>query len=147
MKSRSRATLFLIEQLIVIAVFALSAAACARILTAAYFDASTAKDLSYAILAAENGADSYKATNGDLGSVARLLGGATGTVDGSTAVIVHYDKDWQVTNESEATYRLTLQNGTQESELVIRGELTVVKFSGSTADTILEITVATLVNS
>ena len=149
MKSRSRATLFLIEQLIVIAVFALSAAACARILTAAYFDASSARDLSYALLAAENGADSFKATQGDLSSVARLLGGTASNVNGAAAVIVHYDKDWQVTRENDAAYRLMLLAEAKglESDLLTFCELSVVKLSGGSTDVIINFPVITQVNS
>jgi len=147
MKTRSRATLFLIEQLIVIAVFALSAAACARILTAAYFDASSARDLSYAILAAENGADSFKATSGNLGNVASILGGATGNVNGAPAVIVHYDKNWQVTRESDAIYRLLLSElPDAESDLLTHGELSVVKLSGNNTEVILTFPVIAQVN-
>ena len=74
MNTRSKSTLFLIEQLIVIAVFAISAAACITILTSAYFTSVESRDIKNAILVAENVAETFKATNGSPESIAGLLG-------------------------------------------------------------------------
>jgi len=131
MSNRSRSTLFLIEQLIVIAVFAISAAACTGILTSAYFTAMDSRDTSRAILAAENGAESFKATGGDIDKTAQLLGGISGRVDGETAVIVYYDKQWLVCAENDALYRMLLTGGTVDPELALRtGDLFVEKLTG-----------------
>ena len=130
MKTRSRSTLFLIEQLIVIAVFAICAAACARILTAAYFDARDASDLSNAILVAENGAEIYKAVGGDLGLTAQLMGGITGSIDGAQAVIIHFDKNWIACGEQGASYRLLLVSETGPNAGLLMGRLSVETSSG-----------------
>jgi len=132
MSMRSRSTLFLIEQLIVIAVFAICAATCARILTTAYFNARDSKDLSNAILAAENGAEVFKATGGVPGRVAQMLGGVTAMVDGAPAAIIYYDKQWTVCGEDDAFYRLLLVVGGPESGLpqLLSGDLTVEKLTG-----------------
>jgi len=133
MRDRSRSTLFLIEQLIVVAVFAICAAACAGILTSAYFTASDAKDLSNAILAAENGAETFKAVGGDLGLVARMLDGAATTKNGSDATIVYYDSKWLVTgaDDDDASYTMLLVTDTPASGVsLITGELTVENKAG-----------------
>ena len=138
MKSRSRATLFLIEHIIVIAVFAICAAACARIFTSAYFQSKESKDLRYAMIAAENCAESYKATGGDLGQVARIIGGATGTADGSEAAIVHYDSRWLVTGEADASYRLVIANEAQRSgSALLIGELSIENLADEETGVIL----------
>ena len=130
MKSRSRATLFLIEQIIVIAVFAICAAACARIFTSAYFQSKESKDIRYAIIAAENCAESYKAAGGNLSQVAQILGGVTGIVDGSEAAIVHYDSQWLITGSDDALYRLVIVNGAPDSSsALLIGELSVENIS------------------
>ena len=129
MSNRSRSTLFLIEQLIVIAVFAISAAACTGILTSAYFTAMDSRDTSRAILAAENGAESYKATGGDLGETAQMLGGVSGSVDGSTAAIVYFDKQWQVCRQENAHFRM-LVVGVTKGPALLSGELSVEKLTG-----------------
>ena len=141
MNNRSRSTLFLIEQLIVIAVFALCAAACTRILTAAYFSARDSRDMSNALHAAESAAESYKATGGDIGKVAEIMGGISGSVDGSKAAIVYYDDQWFVCSEGNASYKLLLVNErllTDDAQL-LSGELSVEKLSG---EAILAFTVA-----
>jgi len=132
MNNRSRSTLFLIEQLIVIAVFALCAAACARILTAAYFSARDSRDLSNALNAAENGAEAYKATGGDVSKVAEVLGGIIDKTGGADAAIVYYDSAWTVCGEGSAKYRLLLKNGgaLDDSAYLSAGELSVEKLTG-----------------
>jgi len=132
MSPRSKSTLFLIEQLIVVAVFAICAAACVRIFTAAFFTASEARDTSNAIHIAESGAESFKATGGDIDKVAGVLGGIA-HVEGDDAVsVVYYDRDWQVTDYDEAQYCLTLSVLKQQpaTPLLISGELSVETLSG-----------------
>jgi len=130
---RSRSTLFLMEQLIVVAVFAICAAACVRILTASYYMATDTRDIGNAIEAAENGVERYKAVSGDIGVTARLLGGSPVTIDGTPAAVVYYDKDWSIcTAEDEPEYILSLKNngsGAGASTL-LQGELSVVKKTG-----------------
>ena len=125
MSNRSRSTLFLIEQLIVIAVFALCAAACVTILTDAYFTANNSKDISNALLAAESGAEIYKASSGDLGRVAQIMGGVSNNASGGVAV--YYDKQWQVCGETLAFFRLDMVAGAAErSASLSAGDITVV---------------------
>jgi len=108
MNRRSRSTLFLIEQLIVVAVFAICAAACVRILAAAYLTASDTKDVNNAILIAENAAECYKAVSGDIEKTVALIGGNSGNMGNANAAIVYYDEDWFICEEDEASCCLRL---------------------------------------
>ena len=108
MNTRSKSTLFLIEQLIVIAVFAICAAACISILASAYFTSEDTRDMSNALLVAESAAEAYKATGGELADVARIMGGTLDYADGAYGLIVHYDGNWRASTESGASYRLML---------------------------------------
>jgi len=131
MTNRSRSTLFLIEQLIVIAVFAICAAACIRILTTAYFYATDSNDLSRAVLAAENGAEVFKAAGGDVSVVVQTLGGGVYTTDGRA--YIYYDNNWQICSEADAHYVLSLYSmrlpDYHHYQLYV-GELSVDKISG-----------------
>ena len=132
MSFRSKSTLFLIEQLIVIAVFAICATACVRIVTNAYFYAVDSRDISNALFAAESAADSFKASAGDIIETATLLGGFTINHSGTAALVVYYNDIWQVSGESDAHYTLRLtsgQSGDVPSRL-ITGELTVTRGYG-----------------
>jgi len=130
--SRSKSTLFLIEQLIVVAVFAICSAACVRIMTFAFFTAQDSRDVKNAILVAELGCESYKAVSGDIGKVAEILGGKRDSVDGADAVVVYYDRQWQVCAEDNANYALRLVNKKPSlaSSYLIIGELSVEKSTG-----------------
>jgi len=144
MNNRSRSTLFLIEQLIVIAVFALCAAACARILTSAYFSATESRDLGNALHVAESGAECFKAANGDLGKVAQVLGGSTESnypEYGASSAVVYYDSQWHVCAEDNADYRLLLitERDPPPDLTLIKGSLIVEKLTG---EEIISFTVA-----
>ena len=144
MNNRSRSTLFLIEQLIVIAVFALCAAACARILTSAYFSANESRDLGNALHIAESGAECFKAAGGDIGKVAQVLGGVTISnfpEYGVSSAVVFYDSKWLVCKEDNADYRLLLaiERDPPPDLTLITGSLIVEKLTG---DEIIALSIA-----
>jgi len=131
MNTRSKSTLFLIEQLIVIAVFAICAAACISILASAYFTAEDSRDISSALLVAESGAEAFKATNGDLSSVARVLGGTVSTAAGTDTLTVYYDEHWQPHSGGDPIYKLliTSRNESPSPDSLRSGELTITKLT------------------
>jgi len=106
--NRSKSTLFLIEQLIVVAVFAICAVACIRIISTAYLYSRDSRDVGFAIIAAENVTESFKAVSGELEHVAYIIGGSVAEIDGMSTVTIYYDKNWQVTDAANALYVLHL---------------------------------------
>ena len=132
MAQRSKSTLFLIEQLIVIAVFAICAAACISIFTAAYFYTNDSVAAGNAVLKAESAAEIFKATGGDHVAVAEILSGSAG-VSGD-AVTVFFNSDWQVCGRYEASYLLSLSVDSNDKVhpgfSLISGTLTVEKITG-----------------
>ena len=132
MINRSKSTLFLIEQLIVIAVFAICAAACISILTNAFFMARDSRDISNALLVGESVAESFKAASGDFDRAAQLSGASTVRIDGTEAIIMFFDSHWQVSTESEAEYVLHLKpdNHSTQNPNLLTTSLTVTRISG-----------------
>ena len=130
--SRSRSTLFLMEQLIVVATFAVCAAACIKILTASYFMATETRDTSNAIRAAESSAECYKAVSGDIEMTARIMGGVAVNIDGSAAAVIYFDKDWRVSGEQDAAYllRITDDGPAAGPAALSSGSLSVEKLNG-----------------
>ena len=104
MSSRSKSTLFLMEQIVVIAVFAICAAVCVKILVVSYIMTVDAVDTRNALLAAESAAESHKAFAGDVERIADILSGSSG---GDT-VRVFYDSYWQPGGEYGAYFVLYL---------------------------------------
>jgi len=89
MINRSKSTLFLIEQLIVVAVFAICAVACIRIISTAYLYSRDSRDVGFAIIAAENLAERFKVSP-----------------DGfdRAQINIYYDKNWQIVSPEDSTY-------------------------------------------
>jgi hypothetical protein len=102
---RSKSSLFLIEQLIVIAVFAVCAAVCVFIMTASYQMSANAVDTRYALLMAENTAEGHKAFGGDLDAVAALLGGRV--MPGGNFVM-YFNKEWAVVPAADSVFSLQM---------------------------------------
>ncbi|MCL2703736.1 MAG: hypothetical protein FWE91_09035 [Defluviitaleaceae bacterium] len=102
--SHSRYALFLIEQLLVILVFALCAAVCVSIFADSYIMAGKTGDQNHAITIAGSGAEAFKSVGNNAGRLAELLGGIT---DGD-AVRVYYGTDWRLANHNNAVYEMTL---------------------------------------
>ena len=132
MTVRSRFTLFLMEQLVVILVFAICAAACVRILTESYFMATDSRNTGNAIQAAESAAECYKAVKGDVAKVAEIMGGASSGTSGAGVAFIYYDEDWTVCSELRASYRMRLTSGSETVGPVrlYPGELSVEKLDG-----------------
>jgi len=132
MRYRSKSTLFLIEQLIVIAVFAICATACIRIVTNAYFFAIDSRDVSNALIVAESGADTFKAVAGDFQKAAELLGGVSESIGSGMIIAVFYDDKWQLSQEEDAHYILQLiyDWSPQDFLPLYEVELSVAKISG-----------------
>ena len=132
MRYRSKSTLFLIEQLIVIAVFAICATACVRILTNAYFYAVDARDVSNALHAAESSTESFKAVGGDFAKAAELMGGSVDSVEGAAVLVVYFDESWKVIGGGDASYILRLTGAGPEPQAaqLFSGSLSVERVTG-----------------
>lgn len=85
---KNRTSLVLMEQLIMILVFALTAAVCLQAFVQADQLSRETALRDQAIVCAQNGAETLKACGGSLEEAARLLGGG---VSGAT-LTVHYEK-------------------------------------------------------
>jgi hypothetical protein len=121
---RSRSTLFLIEQLIVITIFALCASVCVKIFVASYIMANDARDMNRALVAAKNGAECFKAY-GDAEKAAAVLGGA------ASGGVVYYDAFWRACGEEKASYVLRLRTlGFESAASPLACELSVEKMTG-----------------
>lgn len=72
----SHTGLFLIELVIIILFFAISAAICMKLFVFSYVMTEQSSDISHAALAAQNTAECFKAVQGDITKTAELLGAA-----------------------------------------------------------------------
>ena len=92
-----KATLFLMELVIVIFFFSICAAICVNMFGSAQQMADDSDNLSRAVVEARSAASCYKAADGDLEKTARLLDG----VQLDESVAVYFDEMWNKTADSE----------------------------------------------
>ena len=88
---KGRSTLFLIELLMVIAVFAICAAVCVYILVSSYLMMTNAVDTKNALLAVESAAETVKAYKGSDGAMLDR----------------YFDSNWQASSQANATFIMT----------------------------------------
>ena len=92
-----KATLFLMELVIVIFFFSICAAICANMFGSAQQMADNSENLSRAVVEARSVASCYKAADGDLEKTARLLDG----VQLDDSAVVYFDEAWNKIADSE----------------------------------------------
>lgn len=120
---KNRASLALMEQLVMVLVFALAASVCLRCFIRADQTAAEIGARDRAVCLAQNGAEALKACHGSLEETARLLGGA---VSGQR-LTVSYDENWDPTeNAAETAYRLEIQTEASQTPGLGQAEVRVV---------------------
>ena len=99
---RSKAPLTMLEQAIMLLVFALAAVLCLQAFVWADSASKDIADMDAALIQAQSAAEVLKGCRGDMEKAVGIHGG---TWDGQVWT-VHFDKDWQQTPEQD-TYQLT----------------------------------------
>lgn len=117
---RSKAPLTLIEQAVMLLVFALAAVLCLKALVWADTQSAVSAQRDRALLAAQNAAETLKACGGDFEQAAQLGGGVW---DGESWIVL-YDEDWNVTDDMH-TYSLRAVSGESGLELLGQAEVVV----------------------
>jgi len=137
MEKRSRSTLFLMEQMIVIVVFAFCAAVCVKLIGEAHVISTRNNDIKNAIITVESAAECFKAFSGDMPKIAEILGG---TYNEQTVLTVYYDDEWRISNQEEAVYIMSIINHNDPAKKpLITADIQVRRTTG---DDILTLTVS-----
>jgi hypothetical protein len=125
---RSKQHLLLIELLLAILFFVLSAAICSGIFVRAYKIGQDSADVSEATLRATQAAEVFKYANGDLTVVAALL---EGKISEARNIVIYYDEEWQVVRQDSGAKKMTLTTideayGCRRADIAVYSEGAVV---------------------
>ena len=125
---KSRAPPVMMEQLVMVLVFALAAAVCVRIFALSDRLSLENETRDRAVTAVQNAAETLKACQGDYGAASNLLGG---TWDGTTWSI-SYDSGWSPLAEAaKGTFRVLAVPTDSGQELLGTAEVTASTWQGS----------------
>lgn len=131
--NRSKVPLILMEQMIMLLVFALAAALCVRAFVLADSRSLHNEARDRALTVAQNTAELYKSVQGDAESVAARVGGSL--ENGGFCIV--YGEDWQPTHaERETAYLLTVTPLPKETPRLGKAELRVTDAAGETLITL-----------
>ena len=140
-KTRSKSSLFLMELIIVLMFFSLSAAICMKVFAISKVKTDTARDLAQASFAAESFAEVYKEYNGDMGKVGEYYS-VNGATSDTKKMVFFYDKEWnRITDGGEAVYSMNI--ATDRDKNLLRASIKVAKVEDGDGDAIIEIVAAT----
>ncbi len=120
-KRSSQLSLFLMELIVAIMFFSLSAAVCVRLFASAHILAERTGNLENAIMWSQNLSEVYVSKNGDLEEVARLYPDAYLSVSGDDEsqknLILIFDKDWMPMGQglSDASYEVILSSAIKDA--------------------------------
>jgi hypothetical protein len=124
----SKSLLFLMEQVIVITVFAVCAAVCVSLFASSFETARASSDLNKAMLLAASGAEAAKASD-NAAQTAAFLGKGAAAIDGG--VTVFYDSAWLGCDEDQAAYLMDIVFRPGEPGLSLTyGDITVKSKEG-----------------
>ncbi len=123
---KNKSTLVLIEQTVMVLVFALAAVVCMRVFAVSERLSREYDVTDRAVLTAQNAAELIK-TNGINGFADRM--GAAQT--GENTWVVSYDKDWNVTENMPAEFVTEAAYAEEEGGFLFRGEVTVRSKDGT----------------
>ena len=101
---KSKAPLSLMEQLIMLVVFALAAALCLQVFVLSSRISRDSETKSHAVTAVQNAAEITKSCRGDFESISRILGGS----DIADRWQLGYDENWEPTSPSQACYLVNI---------------------------------------
>ncbi len=107
MGSVSKNALFLLELMLMLLIFSLSAAACVRIFSHARSLTDQSSALSHGVIKTQSAIAAYQYAQGDVEKAASVFAEdkAEVTAEGFT---VYYDATWAACSETEGVYQLTL---------------------------------------
>lgn len=121
---RGRSPLVLMEQVIMLAVFALAAALCLRVFVLSDQLSRQGEIRDQALLQAQSAAEVYRHCQGQGDQAVELAGGSW---DGTSWTLL-WDENWQPVEEpDQAEYRLTVTPEDSENELLGRAQVTVTQ--------------------
>ena len=106
MAAKSKTSLFLIELILMVLFFSLSAAICMRVFADAQVTSRNSKNLSNAALNVQSAAECYKATGGDFSEVSALLGAK----EEGGKITLSYSSDWNVTEQPNPDFCLVMED-------------------------------------
>lgn len=134
---RSKAPLALMEQMIMVLVFALAAALCLRAFVLSDSMSIENEHRDNSVLLAQNAAEVYKACRGDADAAAEILGGM---VDQNTWSS-YYDEELAVVNDPEAAV-YTVSVLPQQEDTAGMGSAAVAVFLADESESLFELNVA-----
>ena len=123
-KRSSQLSLFLMELIVAIMFFSLSAAVCVRLFASAHVLAERTGNLESAIMWTQNLSEVYVSKDGDLEQIASLYPDAyisrSSDNDSISSLILIFDKDWEPMAQglSDASYEIILSSSIEDADKV-----------------------------
>lgn len=147
MRQHARSSLFLLELIVAICFFSITAAICTRVFAAAHLQSIHTQDLNHAIAHTQSVAEAFRSTDGTLESLATLFPDeAILTEDTSdSTILLLYDADWNPcpagTDPDDASVIYRLGITVDADDLLSTAHLTVTKQTNQTELFSLDVTI------
>lgn len=157
MRQHARSSLFLLELIVAICFFSVTAAICTRVFAAAHLQSIHTQDLNHAIANAQSAAEAFRSTDGTLEALATLFpdeailtdtaskSADSSSVDPASTMLLLYDADWNPcsdeTDPADASVVYQLSVTVTAEEDLSTAHLTVTKQTNQTELFSLDVTI------
>ena len=140
--TRSRAPLALMEQVVMILVFALAAALCLQVFVLSNRISHLTEDETRAAVLAQEAAERLKAAGGDVSDAQQAVSRDMGGTISQGLWYICYDQNWQETSGEEAFYQLEVQGVPASPEEPLLSRVRVEVFRMKTGRSLFSLTAA-----
>lgn len=139
--TRSKAPLAMMEQMVMLLVFALAAALCLQAFVKSDSMSKNGEARDRAVVLCQNAAEALGAAYGDFEETAELLGVPSSYPGwGEEAAVLHYDEDWTLVDTDDCAYQLWIEPLNSGVDRLGKAKISVTE--KSSFDAIFEIEVA-----
>ena len=126
----SRSSLFLMEMIIAILFFSLASAVCIQLFARSHLLSTQTVNKNHAVIWAQNLAESYLATEGDLTAMEELF--SPSDVSGDTALTLYFDSQWNLCASGDnAVFIAELEHTPEAREGIMEAQIRVAEIASS----------------
>ena len=129
-RSNSRLSLFLMELIVAIMFFSLSAAVCVRLFASAHIMSENTKNIANATIWTQNLAESFEGNKGNLSEIAKSFPYSHVTYDPHDtsmkdgAIVMYFDENWQTLDSLAGASYVVYMNVITKDASIVYGDIT-----------------------
>lgn len=115
--NKSKSSLFLMELILAILIFAITSAICIQIFVKAHIVSQETQELNQSVTLCTSAAELFYGYDGNLSKIQKQLDGLGLSEAGTGSLTLYYDKDFMLCTKADGMYELSIINAKEDNLL------------------------------